>query len=198
MGTMKKNRNLFLILAIVFTVVFCGWATLRIVKYVQFNLGCEAYLKRAADSNTIELAKGELTKAIDYIEQNNLTDGIVSIFLKNPANDMGFWHTNIKSAYDELNNLPEDASQLEKTNVLMKLRESLTDRDDNGGTKVIFPQGLEIYPNNAAYFWLAALSCAALCLFWTLFGIAAGIQAGANFQMKVTTITRKPDDKSGD
>ena len=177
---MKKFKSIFLILAILFTVVFCVWGTVRIVKYVQFTLECEAYLKRAADSNTVELAKGELAKAIDYIEKNDLTDGIVSIFLKNPANDMGFWYKNLKSAHDELINLPEDASQLEKTNVLMKLRESLTDRDDSGGTKVIAPMGIEIYPANAMYFWWSTVSCVALCVFWTLFGVAAGVKVKVN------------------
>jgi len=173
---MTKNKNIFLILAILFTVVFCIWATVRIVSWVNFNLNCEAYLKRAADANTVELAKGELAKALDYAEKNNLTEGIVSIFLKNPANDIGFWYTNIKSAYDELDNLPDDASALEKTNVLMKLRESLTDRDDNGGTKVIYPMGIAIYPDNVMYFWWCLLSVVFACGFWILFGVAVGIK----------------------
>ena len=171
---MKKFKSIFLILAILFTVAFCGWAVVRIVKYVSFNLGCEAYLKRAANANTVELAKGELEKAIDYIEQNNMTEGIVSIFLKNPANDMGFWYNNIKSAHEELSNLPEESTPLEKTNVLMKLRESLTDSDESGGTAVISPMGLEIYPNNVLYFLWCICSCIALCVFWILFGVAAG------------------------
>ena len=174
---MAKNKNIFLIVSILFTLVFFVWATVRIVNYVQFNLNCEAYLKRAADANTVDLAKGELAKALDYAEKNNMTEGIVSIFLKNPANDIGFWYTNIKSAYDELDNLPEDAAPLEKTNVLMKLRESLTDRNDNGGTKVIYPMGIEIYPNNAMYFWWSLLSGVLACGFWSLFFVAVGIKA---------------------
>jgi len=172
---MKKFKSLFLVLAILFTVVFCVWGTVRIVKYVQFNLNCEAYLKRAADANTIELAKVELAKAIDYAEKNNLTEGIVSIFLKNPANDIEFWYTNLKSAYEELENLTEDTTALEKTNVLMKLRESLTDRDGENGTKAIYPGGIEIYPDNVMYFWWSMASCTALCIFWTLFFIAVGV-----------------------
>jgi len=166
---MKKYKNIFLILSIVFTVIFCVWGTVRIVKYVQFSFNCEAYLKRAANANTIDLAKTELSKAVDYAEKNNLTEGVVSIFLKNPANDIGFWYSNLKSANEELNNLSPDATPLEKTNVLMKLRESLTDTNDSGGTSVIFPQGLEIYPNNAMYFWWGAVSLIALCVFWILF-----------------------------
>ena len=172
---MIKFKNLFLILAIVFTLIFCAWATVRIVKNVQFNLNCEAYLKRAADANTVELAKGELTKALNYIEENNLTEGIVSIFLKNPANDLEFWYNNIKSAYEELDSLPDDSTPLEKTNVLMKLRESLIDRDSSGETKVNLPEGLDIYPNNVLYFWWCTLSMIGLTVFWILFSIGAAI-----------------------
>ena len=42
---------------------------------IQFKQSCKGYLKRAADSNTVELAKQELGKAVDYIEANNLTEG---------------------------------------------------------------------------------------------------------------------------
>ena len=114
---MGKSIKTWLFLAIISTLIFGSWATIRIVKAVGFNINCEAYIKRAADANTIDLAKGELAKAIDYAEQNNLTEGTVSIFLKNPANDISFWYQNMKSAYEELNNLSEEATSLEKTNV---------------------------------------------------------------------------------
>ena len=168
-----------MILAVLFTLVFISGVVVGSVKAVQFNFGCEAYLKRAANANTVELARSELEKAIDYIEKNNITEGIVSIFLKNPANDIGFWYNNIKSAYEELTNLPEESTPLEKTNVLMKLRESLTDSDENGSTTVISPGGIEIYPNNVLFFWWILGSIAALSLFWILFGVAAGANSKA-------------------
>ena len=161
---MKKTM---VILASVFTVIFLVWSSVRIVKEVSFYLNCKAYLQRAATANTIELAKPELVKAIEYAEQNNLTTGFVSIFLKNPTNDIGFWYNNIKASYDELEKISDDASALEKTNVLMKLRESLTERYD-GGTKIVVPSGISIYPNNVVYFWLGTLSCTGMCVFWTL------------------------------
>jgi len=191
---MKKFKSIFLILAIVTTLVFCVWATVRIVKTVQFGLNCEAYLQRAANANTVDMAKEELVKAIEYIEQNNLTEGIVSIFLKNPANDMGFWYRNIKSAHDELVNLPADSSPLEKTNVLMKLRESLTSNDSNGSTNVIVPEGITVYPNNVMYFWWGMLSCIALCVFWTLFIASLDLEIkSVNTTVSVNTIKRKEE-----
>jgi len=181
---MKKFKNIFLILAILCTLVFCVWATVRIVKGIQFNFGCEAYLKRAASANTVEMAKDELAKAIKYAEDNKLTEGTVSIFLKNPANSIEFWYKNITSAYKELEDLPDDSTALEKTNVLMKLRESLTDRASEGGTEVTLPQGISVYPNNVMYFWWGLLSCVALCVFWTLFGVAAGAIAQSSTEIK--------------
>ena len=169
---MGKNAKAFLALAIICTVLSGIWAANRIVKAVSFNLNCEAYIKRTADASTIEMAKTELAKAIDYAERNNLTEGIVSVFLKNPQNDIGFWYGNMKAAYEELDNLPEDAAPLEKTNVLMKLRESLTDNSGDNGTSVTVPDGISIYPGNVAYFWWCALSLLAACVFWILFCVA--------------------------
>ena len=173
---MKKYSKSFLVMSIIFTLLFVSWMAVRIVKTIQFDFDCGAYLKRAANANTIELAKTELGKALDYVEENELTDGIVSIFLKNPSNDVGFWYKNMKSAYEELVNLPEDASSLEKTNVLMKLRESLTDSGDSGSTSIIAPSGITVYPNNVLYFWWGTLSLVAMVVLWTLFLISLGMK----------------------
>ena len=165
---MTKAAAVFLVLAIIFTLPFCTWGVVRIVKANSFKINCSAYIKRAADANTVELAKTELAKAIEYAEANNLTHGIVSIILKNPQNDIGFWYENMKAAYAELEALPEDASSLEKTNVFMKLRESLTDADDDG-VNITVPDGISIYPNNAMYFLWTMLSFILTCAFWCLF-----------------------------
>ena len=165
---MKHSFKLLLALAIIFTLLFGAWASVRIVKAVSFSLGCESYLKRAAGANTVDMAKTELDRAIAYAEQHGLTEGVVSIFVRNPANDIGFWYRNLKAASDEIGGLPADTTPLEKTNVLMKLRESLTDRD-NGNTQVVHPFGISVYPDNSLYFAWAAVSLAGLCVFWSLF-----------------------------
>ena len=63
----------------------------------------------------------------------------------------------------------------------MKLRESLTDRDGSGGTKVIYPTSIEIYPNNVLFFVWGILSSFAACAFWILFLVAVGIKANQKF-----------------
>ena len=164
---MGKVSKVFSVLAIIATIVFGAWTTVRIVKYVQFDFNCTQYIKRAADANTVELAKEELEKVISYAEENNLTKGTVSVFFHQPKNDVGYWYSNLTESYAELEKLPEDASSLEKTNVLMKLRETLTDENETG-VVVTIPDGISIYPNNILYFWWGILSFIFSLLFWVM------------------------------
>jgi len=166
-----KRAKIHLILMSLFLLSTLIWAGARIVAAVQFELGCASFMKRAAGANTVELAKEELGKALTFARENNLTEGTVSIFLQNPSNDMGFWYRNMTAAHDELVNMPEDASQLERTNVLMKLRESLTDNTD-GSSSVIVPSGISIYPNNVAYFWWSTISIVGVTVFFFLWAVA--------------------------
>lgn len=137
----------------------------RIVFGISFSMNCTQYLKRAADANTIELAKDNLSIAIKYLEENNLTDGIVSIFIHQPENDINFFYSNLRSSQDELSKVTSNTSQMEKSNLLMKLRETLIDHDKEG-TAVTCPNGISIYPYNKLYFWsfviLSFLSCCIL------------------------------------
>jgi len=126
--------------------------TWRIVCSVSFSMDCAGYLKRSADANTIEMAQTQLNIAIKYLEEHNLTTGYCSIFLKQPKNDIGFWYNNLKASAKELASIPPTASQLEKTNVLMKLRETLLDQGES--TTITGPDGISIYPENKLFFWL--------------------------------------------
>ena len=160
----RKASKRFLVLAIICTIIFGAWATLRIVKGISFDINCHAYIHRAAGATDIETAKVELTKAIEYIEENNLTEGTVSIFLKNPKNDVGFWYDTLKCAYKELDTFSEDTTQLEKTNYLMRMRESFLE--------IGLPHGISIYPNNVLYFWWSMLSLISAAVFYFLSDIA--------------------------
>ena len=134
---------------------------------IEFRQNVSGILKRAADANTIELANGELTKAINYLKANNLTKGHTSILYETPDEDIGFWYKNLKASQQELENL-NSTSALERTNVLMKLRETLLDTGKK--TKVTIPRGLAVYPNNL--FWACLMWCAAIA---ALFGICMPI-----------------------
>ena len=161
---MGKSAKRFLILAIICTIIFGAWATVRIVKAVSFDMNCHAYIHRAVGATEIETAKVELAKAIEYIEENSLTEGTVSIFLKSPRNDVGFWYGTLKSAYKELDTFLEGATQLEKSNYLMRMRESFLE--------VGLPDGISVYPNNVLYFWWSMLSLIGAAVFYILCYIA--------------------------
>ena len=115
---------------------------------MELKQNVSGFLKRAADANTIELANQELTKALDYLEANNLTSGYTSIIWQTPDEDIEFWYKNLKASQNELQKLVSN-SAVERTNVLIKLRETLLDVGEK--TKVTVPKGLAVYPNNTLW-----------------------------------------------
>ena len=143
-----------IVLVIVGILSFCAWSTIRVVSNVQFNRKCGSYLKRAADANTIELARGEVQKAVSYAEKKELVQGYTNILWQTPEEDVGFWYTNIKAALDELNKTDPNTTKLEKTNILMKLRETLLDQGQTTN-EITVPPGISIYPYNVLFcFWI--------------------------------------------
>jgi hypothetical protein len=140
-------------LGVVAFVAFLAWGAVRGVAAIQFDRKCEGYLKRAADANTVELAKRQLGTAIDYIEQNGMTSGYTSVVYRTPSEDVGFWYTNLKSSLHELEAVSPNAAQLEKSNLLIKLRETLLDTS-GGSVTVTVPAGISVFPKNGFYaFW---------------------------------------------
>ncbi|MBP3668524.1 MAG: hypothetical protein J6J26_03005 [Bacteroides sp.] len=115
-------------------------------------------MKQAADASSVELAERQLNKAIDYIEKNGLTSGYTSVIYKTEDENIGFWYENLKVCQKELAETRGN-STLENTNVLMKLRESLTDNSEQG-TKLTIPAGIYLYPNNALFLvanWISGI-----------------------------------------
>lgn len=145
-------------------VLFLLWVIARIVLMVQFDRNCGGYLKRAADANTIQLAKTQLRIAIDYLEVNNINSGYTSIIYRTPDEDIKFWHNNIVDSLKELEEISEDASPLEKSNVLMKLRETLMDHADNGSEEITVPAGISVYPYNTLMCLWGSLSAIFLAI----------------------------------
>lgn len=130
---------------------------ITIHKSISLKQNCTGYLKRAADANTVKTAKEELHKSIQYLEAHNLTKGYTSVLYKTPDEDIEFWYKNLKASENELSQVSDTASILEKTNLLMKLRETLMDSGEKND-KVTVPDGLSRYPNNLMWgtlIWLA-------------------------------------------
>jgi hypothetical protein len=161
----QKPSQFLLVLACLFTIFFAGWGTTRWILSIQFDRGCEGYLKRAADANTVELAKDNLRIAIDYTERHNLTSGYTSIVYNTPDEDVAYWHQNLIASLRELESVRPAATLLERSNLLIKLRETLLDNARNGVT-VTYPDGISVYSHNRLFSSWAILSglLAFLCL----------------------------------
>ena len=158
------KKALFIILAVIcFASPFFSWIP-SIVKSVRFSSQCGDYLKLSADANSIEIAEKRLTKAIDYLEENNITSGYTKAFVYYPKNDIGEWYSNLKIAQTQLREMleREDITELEESNMLMKLRETILD-EDGSLTK---PFCIALFPNYKALFWCN-------CLLWILWILGA-------------------------
>lgn len=162
------KRPFYIMLGIVLVILSLIVPTVQTVKYIQFNQHCAGFLKQAADANTVELALERIDIAIDYIEAHNLTDGYTSVLWKTEDENINYWYRNIKACREELAaNL--ESSSLEKSNVLMKTRETLTDNGSEGGTTLTVPTGISRYPHNLLYGILLTLSILLMCVCWIPF-----------------------------
>ena len=165
---MKKTILIFL--CIICILIPIGAYSGGIVKAIKMDVNCLDYLSMAADANSVELADKYLSIGIDYIEKNNLTQGSTEILVYSPRKDLKLWYENLKSAQSQLKelSLKEDLTDLEESNTLMKLRESLL----NETGILIYPTNISTYPNHVSWFWY-------LCTIWLLsvgalfFGILA-------------------------
>jgi hypothetical protein len=144
-------------IAIVLGVLALSIITIRISKNISLKQNCTGYLKRAADANTVETAKEELQKSIKYLEANNLTKGYTSILWQTPDEDIEFWYKNLKASENELMKVDSTTTSVEKTNLLMKLRETLLDNGEKGDCLTV-PSGLSRYPNNEIWCVLTLLA----------------------------------------
>ena len=156
---------IYRILTVLGFIGLCLYGGIRCVSYIDYKQECGGHLKRAADSNTIPLAEKELAQALQYIEKNDLTSGYTSVVYRTPDEDLEFWHSNLVAAHKELQSIAPNATQLEKTNVLMKLRETLLDSVQHGGQEVTAPEGISVYPHNTALVMLALVSLLMMLVF---------------------------------
>ena len=123
-----KRWILLSITIICFALPFPNWVY-SIVKSAKFNANCGNYLELSADANSVVLAEKHLTTAINYLEENNLTSGQAKWFVAYPKNDISLWYENLKTAQSQLQEMIKNGNytELEQSNMLMKLRETLMD-----------------------------------------------------------------------
>ena len=148
------KKAVLIILAISMFLVPCYVWGYSIVKDLTFCADCTDYLRLASDANTIDVAEKHLSTAIDYIEKNNMTSGYTKIIRYYPTNDFGLWYENLKTAQTQLQEMKStDYTELEESNMLMKLRETLL--NDEGS--VTHPEGAAFKENYSLIFWLNLL-----------------------------------------
>lgn len=149
------------LISIIFIILGAITPTICAIRSIQFTQKCEGYLKNAADASTPDLAIQRLDKAIEYVEKNNLTSGYTSIVYETEDENIEFWYNNMIACRDELVNC-KNSTQLEQTNVLIKVRESLIDEGSsgqfNGYTDVTLPEGISRYPHNLLFLILNCIS----------------------------------------
>lgn len=134
-----------------------------VVRQIDRRVTCTGYLDRAANANTAKLACEQLDRAIVEIEHRGWTNGSTRVFFNYPQCDLGYWYQNLVAARAELRALPEMVSALEQSNLLMKLRETLTEQGEHG-SKLIVPPMLNFYPSQMFWFlwWFIGSALAVL------------------------------------
>lgn len=150
------------LLTLTLAVFSCITPGITVQRSIIFSQYCGGYLKQAADASSISTALDRLNLAIEYIEENNLTEGYTSIIYKTQDEDLRFWYHNILDAREQLT-LSLNGSKLEQDNALMRVREALTDNGEEG-TKVTIPDGISRYPHNTIFAILNSISILLLCI----------------------------------
>ena len=137
---------------------FLLWGGVRIYQRIVFDIHCTDRIKRAADANTVDMAKKELQDVLQYLEEKGLTSGYTSVLYNTPDEDVGFWYSNLKASLQNLESIRREAPLLERSNMLIKLRETLL--DEGKQSHVTLPRGISISPNNtlfAAWGWISGV-----------------------------------------
>lgn len=144
----KEGR---LVIGILFVIFVCIWITTLWYNNYKFNVDIGGHMERASNANTIELAIEEMESVVSNMERRELTKGYTSIAFPEPSEDVGFWYKNMNDSLKELKSVSPNATQLEKSNILMKLRETLQNSGDNGEEEIAAPAGISRYPYNTLY-----------------------------------------------
>jgi hypothetical protein len=147
---LTSSKVLHFAFVIILCLPFVALSSYRIYSRINFSIKCQRHLKRAADANSVKLALQEMDVVVLYLEQNNMTQGYTKVIYKTPDEDVGFWYENLKAARDELRRVNPEATQLETSNILMKLRETILD-ESGQRTSVTMPQGIEVFPYNKLF-----------------------------------------------
>src|SRR6185437_5239020 len=139
------SRAVCVVFTLIFSVILIGWIAARSVCDIQFGRHIGGHLALAAAANSIDLAKDEMEIAIHQMEADGYTKGFTSILYTVPKEDVGFWYSNLKASLAELQAVTPATSNLERSNVLLKLHQTLTAHSSKD-EDVFAPDGISVFP----------------------------------------------------
>jgi hypothetical protein len=145
------------VLTVLGVILLIGLCVFAIVRAYHFDRNCGDYLKLAGDAPTITRANDFLKKAIAYLKETGKTSGDSAfIFKHKPTNDIAIWYQQLIAAENTTEEIlvkGDAATQLEKDNALMKIRETILDQGE--GVSVTHPTNISFYPRQGAFYrWL--------------------------------------------
>lgn len=152
-------RAISILMIVLFCITAAFLAVPPIMRNINLNVTCIGFLERAANANTTTLAEQQLEKALAEIERRGWTNGSSAVMFNHPQCDIGYWHENLTASLEELKSLPDTATGLEKSNMLMKLRETLYEQGEKSA-HIILPPNINYYPNQVAWvvwWWIGSL-----------------------------------------
>lgn len=136
------GKGLCFVLGVISLVVII---IVSVSMWYGFKSNCGDYLKLAGDAPTVEKANVFLGKAINYLEQKDKTSGNSAFIFRTPANDVGIWYGQLTGAKAIADSLIKNGTSLEKSNALMKIRETVLDQGEKG-TVVTLPTKIASFP----------------------------------------------------
>lgn len=117
-----NNRNIFCALGILtFGLSLTSCVVVALVWNVHFDIDVQDRLKRAADANQPSISLVEIEAVIAHLDSKSYCEReqYTSVVSNSPDEDVCFWRTNIEETAEDLRQLPEGASHLEKSNTLI-------------------------------------------------------------------------------
>lgn len=157
---MITKGRFYTVLFCVSLLLFIAWGGIRIKAAIEFDSEVRGYFRNYLEAGTIEGAKDNLEAAIEGLESRGLTEGQISIFLKNPNNNIELWYNNLLESRDALKKAASEETAFNQAIILEKQKDGLKGRSNN--TAVKHPDGISIYPFNQFYFWWSILSLAGI------------------------------------
>jgi hypothetical protein len=140
-----------ILLGVFLIIPFLVWGGVRLWQSkITFRIEVAGYMQNAANANSVDLATKEMEKVVKYFDDRHLQPGFTSVIYNTPDEDVGFWMANMRASLEELKQIEPNATSLEKSNILLKLRETLT-RESKDGSEISVPAGISIYPHNFSF-----------------------------------------------